>query len=69
MPQCKVKGKEKGVWFEIKSVADIIKSKELKGQDANFERNLLKSWSRHEGYEGAKQALADCGKPMTSREE
>ncbi len=63
MPECKTKGKEQGAWFEIKSVADVIKGKESRGEDATFERDLLKSWSKYEGYEGAKQALADLGKP------
>ena len=67
MPECKTKGKEQGIWFEIKSVADIIKLKESKCEDATFERELLKSWSSHKGYEGAKQALADCNNQTTRR--
>ena len=55
---CHIKNKERGIWFEIKSIAEIIKSKEAKGLDASYERNLLESWSKHEGYEGAKQTLA-----------
>ena len=55
---CYQKGKERGPWFEIKCVADTIRAKEAKGQDASFERVLLKSWSRYEGYEGAKEALS-----------
>jgi len=63
MPECRAKGKEQGVWFEIKCIADVIRSKEARGEDASFERNLLRSWSRYKGYETAKQALADLGKP------
>ena len=56
------KAKRKGACCEIKSVADIIKGKEGRGEDASFERNLLRSWSKYKGYETAKQALADCGR-------
>ena len=56
------KAKRKGACCEIKSVADIIKGKEARGEDASFERNLLCSWSKYKGYETAKQALADCGR-------
>lgn len=61
---CFRKGFERGPWYEIKCEVDIIKSKEAKGQDASFERDLLKAWSGYEGYEGAKQALADLPKPV-----
>jgi len=57
---CKQVGKERGPWFEIKCVKDIIISKEAKGQDAKFERGLLKSWSKYNGYESSKQALQEC---------
>ena len=63
MPECKTKTKERGIRLNIKSIANIIKLKESKGKDATFERDLLKAWSGYEGYEGARQALADCGKP------
>ena len=55
-----MQNKEQGVWFEIKCIADVIKSKEAKGKDASFERGLLASWAKYEGYEGAKEALAGC---------
>jgi len=55
------KGKERGPWFEIKCIKDIIISKESKGQDATFERSLLKSWSNYPGYGGAIDALKACG--------
>jgi len=61
---CKQIDKEKGPWLEIKRVKENIISKEKKGQDAMFERNLLKSWSKYEGWESAKQALKDCGKAI-----
>ena len=59
---CYARGKEKGAWFEIKCIKDIIIAKEAKGRDASFERNLLKSWAKYEGYEGANEALASLGK-------
>jgi len=54
---CYQKGRERGPWFEIKCVREIIISKEAKGKDVSFERELLKSWSRYEGWE-------DAGKPF-----
>ena len=44
--------------YQIKAVADVIKSKEARGADASFERSLLKSWGKYEGWEGAKEALS-----------
>jgi len=52
-------GKEKGAWYEIKTVADNIRLKESLGKDSSFERGLLKSWSTYLGYESAGQALAE----------
>lgn len=57
MGVCYTKGKERGAWFEIKCIADIVRSKESKGKDASFERDLLKSWSKYRGYEDAKGVL------------
>ena len=48
---CHAIGKERGPWYNVKSIKDIILSKEAKGQDATFERELLKSWGKYEGYE------------------
>ena len=56
---CKTKHKEHGIWFKIETIANIIKSKEARGESAKFERDLLKSWGRYEGYESAKEALID----------
>jgi len=46
---------------QIKDVKETILSKEAKGKDASYERWLLKSWSKYVGFEGAAQALAECG--------
>ncbi len=54
---CHQKGKETGAWYEIKCVQDVIREKEAVGENANFERGLLKSWSKHQGWE-------DAGKPF-----
>ena len=59
MAVAKKSGKEQGAWYEIKVVTDIIKLKEAQGKDASFERGLLRAWSKHKGYELAKQALAE----------
>ena len=64
---CYQKDNEQGIRFEIKCVKDNILSKEAKGQDASFERGLLKSWSKYPGYEGAKAALESCGTPLARR--
>ena len=50
--------KKQGAVYQIKTVADNIRLREALGKDASFEKNLLKSWSKVKGYEGAKQALA-----------
>jgi len=50
---CYRKGYEKGPYFEIKCVQDIIVSKEAKGEDATFERRLLESWSKYPGWVAA----------------
>ena len=40
----------------------VIKLKEADGEDASFERKLLKDWQRYEGYESAGNALRTIGK-------
>ena len=60
---CYRKGYERGPWFEIQEVRKIIIWKEAHGEDASFERKLLKSWAKYEGYEGAKEAYRTLGKP------
>ena len=55
--RCKVKGKEKGIAYEVKAIADCIKGKEAKGQDATFERELLKAWSKYPEYKAAGRVL------------
>lgn len=52
------KGYKRGPGFEIQCVREIIASKESEGQEATFERELLKSWSKYPGYEKAKEALS-----------
>ena len=47
-------GEGKGSWFQIKCVKDIVRDKEARGEDAEFERKLLKSWSRLKGWEDAR---------------
>ena len=54
---CKHKGSERGPWYEIKCVRETITLKEAKGQDATFERGLLKSWSKYPGWEDAASAI------------
>jgi len=55
---CHAKGKERGHWYEVQCVANDIKRKEARGEDAKYERSLLKSWSEYEGWEFASDVLA-----------
>ena len=52
-----MKGRQKGAAYEIKCLADTILSKEARGEDASWERGLLCSWAKYEGYEDAINAL------------
>jgi len=54
---CYQKGKEHGPWYEIKCTADVIRSKEARGEDASFERELLRSWAKYPSWEDAGNAL------------
>ncbi len=54
------KNKQRGIWYELESVKNDIISKESKGEDASYERKLLKSWTEYLGWNAAKQALRDC---------
>ena len=47
MPICKAKGREVGLWYEIKIIEDIIKSKESRGEDVSFEKRILKSHRKY----------------------
>lgn len=55
---CHQKGREKGRWFEIESVKQVIINKEARGEDATFERNLLKEWAKYEGWQDAVPRIA-----------
>ena len=70
---CHLKGKERGNWFEIKCVKEVVTNKEARGEDASFERCLLKSWSRYEGWESANlkeqtKGWENTGTPSVNRE-
>lgn len=54
MGSCYRKGKEQGVWFEIKCVKETIALKEADDEDTSFERKLLKNWSKYPGWEDAR---------------
>jgi 5-methylcytosine-specific restriction endonuclease McrA len=53
---CYTRYKERGPWFEIQCVKNDIIAKELDGEDASFERGLLKAWGKHPGWEAAQEA-------------
>ena len=54
---CRKEYFETGNWFQVKSVRDIAMIKEANGQDASFERYLLKKWSRLDGWRVAGKAF------------
>lgn len=54
---CYRKNYEKDPWFEIKCIQEIILGKEKRGEDASFERLLLKSWAIYKGWEAAGKTL------------
>ncbi len=37
---------ETGLWYQIKTVEEIIAIKEKKGEDVKFEKSLLRSWRK-----------------------
>ena len=39
---------ETGLWYQIKTVEEIIASKERKGEDVKFEKSILRSWKKHQ---------------------
>lgn len=48
--------------FQIQCVKNDIIAKEADGEDASFERGLLKSWSKYPGWESAGKVLRTLGK-------
>jgi len=64
MAVTKAKGRQQGAHYQIQTTADTIVLKESMGQDASFERELLKAWSKHKGYESAKGVLAKLPPPV-----
>ena len=48
------KNEEKGNWYQIKCVKDVVTNKEARREDASFERELLMSWSKYKGWEDAR---------------
>jgi hypothetical protein len=64
---CKQKTKERFPWYEIRCVKNDIISKESRGEDATFERELLKSWAKYPGYQAAGDALRSLGKSKSRR--
>lgn len=48
--------------LQIKAIKDVIKGKESRGEDASYERDLLKAWSKVKGWEAAGRALVSLEK-------
>lgn len=53
---CYKKGSERGLWFEIKSIEEIIAIKKDLGKDTSFEKRLLRSYKKYSETEYAKRA-------------
>lgn len=58
---CKTKYKERGAWFEVECIKKDIIAKEADGEDASFERGLLKAWAKVPGWGVAQDALDSLG--------
>jgi len=65
--ECHQKGRERGSWYEIKCTQDVIRNKEARGEDASFERELLKSWAKYPGWESAGMAVGTRKKSKSGR--
>ena len=63
---CHRKNKERGPWYEIQCVKNDIISKESRGEDASFERDLLQSWAKYPGWKSARDALFTLEKSKSS---
>lgn len=59
MPISYRKTYEVGPWYEVKTLADVIRSKQSKGEPVDFELSLLESWQYAKGYEMAADVLKD----------
>ena len=44
---CYKKWEEVGLWYEIKTLKDVIKNKASRNEDCRFEKKLLKSYSQY----------------------
>ncbi len=60
MPDCYRKGKEQGLWYEIKTIEGVIRAKESAGMDTTKERELLTS------FQGYARAAGYKSKALTS---
>jgi len=50
---CYKAGKERGAWFELKAIRDVITGKESRGESATFERGLYEAWIKYQEYKKA----------------
>lgn len=46
MPDCYREGYERGLWYEIKCIAETIKGMESRGEDASFEKGILRAFKK-----------------------
>jgi len=61
------KGYERGPYYEIKCIQEVIIGKAARGENATFERDLLKSWAEYPGWEMAREVLPPARSPNKSK--
>ena len=55
MTVCYIKGKEKGAWYDLKTMRDTIALIEARGGDASFEKELIRAWLKIPEYQAAEK--------------
>lgn len=43
---CYQKGQERGLWYEIKCIQEVVDNKTARGEDCKFEKKLLKAYKQ-----------------------
>lgn len=59
---CYRPGFERGPWYELLTIRNLISMKESKGKDASYERGLIKSWLKFPEYKRADQKNESDGR-------
>jgi len=69
---CYKKGSERGLWYEIQCIQEVIDSKTSRDEDCTLEKKLLKSYKKYTevDYKNHKLITAPsdkCGKSKSGR--